>query len=341
MEAVLGVIVLMMVLFAAAGTFLAVRTVRAVRSGVRRNVEQARRAVEDTALRARSYARPGALGEVAALRLSLRTAVTGTREALEAGAAGDSSVREALRLLDRLSGHAHSLDGELRALEREPHQDRALMTLLASVGLNDAACIAAITSLLPEIPAVLYATLGQKKLPTWVTDEWSDERWCRHVADSYAPAGWTWKARMWNWSSVGRQAVAYAVANAGGELRFRDVVEVLRQLKIASEAHVYTRSEFVGDKWSDKRPWLAPVIRRGRGPNGIVESKLCPRCGEPATLVLRVPEIPESLACVCGGVPGLNPAIVLPPRYRHLAISPKQLRAYAEYVADSEATDLA
>ena len=63
--------------------------------------------------------------------------------------------------------------------------------------------------------------------------------------------------------------------------------------------------------------------------------------GEPATLVLRVPEIPESLACVCGGVPGLNPAIVLPPRYRHLAISPKQLRAYAEYVADSEATDLA
>ena len=124
MEAVLGVIVLMMVLFAAAGTFLAVRTVRAVRSGVRRNVEQARRAVEDTALRARSYARTGALGEVAALRLSLRTAVTGTREALEAGAAGDSSVREALRLLDRLSGHAHSLDGELRALEREPHQDR-------------------------------------------------------------------------------------------------------------------------------------------------------------------------------------------------------------------------
>jgi hypothetical protein len=224
---------------------------------------------------------------------------------------------------------------------REPHQDRVLMTLLASVGLNDAACIAAITSLLPEIPAVIYASLGQKKLPTWVTDEWSDERWCRHVAKSYAPAGWTWKSRMWNSVSVGRQAIAYAVANAGGQMRFGDVVEVLRPLKITSLAHAHTRTEFIGDKWTAKRPFLAPVIRRGRGPNGIVESKLCPRCGEPATLVLRVPEIPESLACVCGGVPGLNSTIVVPPRYRHLAISPKQLEAYAGYLADADAADLA
>jgi hypothetical protein len=224
---------------------------------------------------------------------------------------------------------------------REAHQDRVLMTLLASVGLNEAACIAAITSLLPEIPAVIYATLGSKKLPGWVTAEWSDERWCRHVADTYAPNGWTWKSRMWNSSSVGRQALAYAVANAGGEMRFRDVVEVLRTLKLTSEAHAFTRGEFLGSKWAEKRPWLAPVIRRGRGPNGIVESKLCPRCGRPATLVLRVREIPEALACACGGVPGLAPTIVLPPRYRPLAISPEQIDAYARYVADVDATKLA
>ncbi|AEW93990.1 MULTISPECIES: MerR family transcriptional regulator [Streptomycetaceae] len=123
MEAVAGVIALVFLLLVAAGTVAAVRTVRAVRRGVERTGAQARRMVEETTLRARR-AQPGAAGEVAALRLRLRTSVVATREALESGASADPSLKEALGLLERLRHHAHALDDELRTLEREPDRAR-------------------------------------------------------------------------------------------------------------------------------------------------------------------------------------------------------------------------
>ncbi|PWI43076.1 hypothetical protein [Streptomyces sp. ICBB 8177] len=123
MEAVLIVIVLFLLTLFALGVVATVKTVRAVRRGVERTGAQARRVVTETTLRAKR-AQPGAFGELASMRLSLRQSIIGTREALEGSVADDPSLKEALGLLERLREHAHALDDELRALEREPDRAR-------------------------------------------------------------------------------------------------------------------------------------------------------------------------------------------------------------------------
>ncbi|MCT2590406.1 hypothetical protein LHJ74_10860 [Streptomyces sp. N2-109] len=124
MEFVIGVLALLVVVCVTLGVVAAVKTVRAVKRGVERTGAQVRRTVEETTLKART-AQPGAVGEVARVRMELRSSIDSTRRALEAGADGDPSLREALGLLDRLHDHARQLDGELRLLmEREPDRVR-------------------------------------------------------------------------------------------------------------------------------------------------------------------------------------------------------------------------
>ncbi|MCB5906768.1 hypothetical protein [Streptomyces pinistramenti] len=123
MEAAIAIIGLLFLLFIAAGVFVTVKAVQATKRGVDRTVAQARRSVEDTGLRARKFTQPGVTGELAQLRLSLRTSMRATQDALRGGVADDASLSEALGLFERLSAHGHELDDELRRLEREP--DRA------------------------------------------------------------------------------------------------------------------------------------------------------------------------------------------------------------------------
>ncbi|MFG2399033.1 hypothetical protein [Streptomyces lydicus] len=123
MEAAAAIVGLLFVLFVLAGVFLTVKAVKAAKRGVDRTVAQARRTVEDTTLRARQLAQPGVVGELAQLRLSLRTSMRATQDALYGAAGEDASLSEAIGLFERLSAHGHELDAELKRLEREP--DRA------------------------------------------------------------------------------------------------------------------------------------------------------------------------------------------------------------------------
>lgn len=120
METVIAVVALLVVLFLALGAYATVKAVGAAKRGVDRTLTQARRTVEDTTLRARTFALPGPAGELAQLRLGLRTSLRATREALEAGATEDASLKESLDLFERLSAHGRQLDDELRRLEGEP-----------------------------------------------------------------------------------------------------------------------------------------------------------------------------------------------------------------------------
>lgn len=128
MEAAIMILALLFFAFVALGVYVGVKAVRAAKRGVERTVTHARRAVEDTALRAKSYGQTGVSGELAQLRLKLRTSMRATQEALNAGAAEDASLSESLALFRRLSAHGHELDDELRRLEREP--DRATVVAL-------------------------------------------------------------------------------------------------------------------------------------------------------------------------------------------------------------------
>ncbi|MFJ5293976.1 MULTISPECIES: hypothetical protein [unclassified Streptomyces] len=120
MEAVIMILVLLFLVLLGVGAYATIKVVGAARRSVDRTISQARRTVEDTALRAKSYGQPGAAGEVAQLRLSLRTSMRATQDALHAGVADDESLRETLSLFERLSAHGLELDAELRRLEREP-----------------------------------------------------------------------------------------------------------------------------------------------------------------------------------------------------------------------------
>ncbi|MFJ8081090.1 hypothetical protein ACIQ6Y_10695 [Streptomyces sp. NPDC096205] len=125
MEAVVAVVVLLFALLLAGGVYATVKAVGAAKRGVDRTLTQARRTVEDHTLRAKSFAQPGPAGEIAQLRLSLRTSMRATQDALHTGVAEDESLKESLGLFQRLSAHGHELDAELRRLESEP--DRAAL----------------------------------------------------------------------------------------------------------------------------------------------------------------------------------------------------------------------
>ncbi|WP_447037380.1 hypothetical protein [Streptomyces sp. DSM 118878] len=120
MEAVGAIVALLVVLFLVVGVYATVKVVKATKRGVDRTIAEARRTVEDTTLRARSFAQVGSAAQLAQLRLSLRTSMRATQDVLRAGAVEDNSLKESLGLFDRLSAHGHELDEELRRLERDP-----------------------------------------------------------------------------------------------------------------------------------------------------------------------------------------------------------------------------
>ncbi|MHB9861768.1 hypothetical protein [Streptomyces sp. YIM S03343] len=122
MEAVVAVFALLFLLFVALGAYATVKAVGAAKRGVDRTVAQARRTVEDHTLRAKTFTQFGPVGELAQLRLKLRTSMRATQDALQAGAAEDESLKESLRLFHQLSAHGHELDGELKRLESEPNR---------------------------------------------------------------------------------------------------------------------------------------------------------------------------------------------------------------------------
>ncbi|MFI5688503.1 hypothetical protein [Streptomyces sp. NPDC051636] len=120
MEAVIAVFALLFLLFVVLGAYATVKVIGAAKRGVDRTITQARRTVEDHTLRAKSIVQPGPAGEMAQLRLTLRTSMRATQEALQTGVAEDESLRESLSLFQRLSVHGHELDDELKRLESEP-----------------------------------------------------------------------------------------------------------------------------------------------------------------------------------------------------------------------------
>ncbi|MFE9659683.1 MULTISPECIES: hypothetical protein [unclassified Streptomyces] len=129
MEALIAIVVLLCVLLVAVGAYAVVKVVGAAKRGVDRTINQARRTVEDTTLKAKSYTQIGPAAELAQLRLKLRTSMRATQDALQAGVGEDESLKESLALFDRLSTHGHELDHELKRLESEPDRSKLVAVL--------------------------------------------------------------------------------------------------------------------------------------------------------------------------------------------------------------------
>nr|BFD91105.1 hypothetical protein KitaXyl93_24650 [Kitasatospora sp. Xyl93] len=125
---VFGVMIGLVLLFGVAVMVLAVvgtvKAAKAVGAKIEKHEANARRAVENATLKAKTYTKVGPPAQIASVRLGLRTSLDGTRQVLESGLAQDGQLGEALALLNRLDAHAAELDGELRTLEREPDTAR-------------------------------------------------------------------------------------------------------------------------------------------------------------------------------------------------------------------------
>ncbi|MFD7895758.1 hypothetical protein [Streptomyces sp. NPDC059743] len=124
MEVVIVILALLFVAFVSLGVYVSVKAVGAAKRGVDRTISNARRTVEDTTLRARSLGQIGVAGELAQLRVRLRTSMRATQEILQAGVAEDASLSESVALFQRLSVHGRELDEELRRVERDPDRAR-------------------------------------------------------------------------------------------------------------------------------------------------------------------------------------------------------------------------
>ncbi|MCJ0870758.1 hypothetical protein [Streptomyces sp. AP-93] len=125
------IIVALVLLFAflGLGVYVTTKVVKAAARGVDRTITQARRTVEDTTLKARSFGQVGVTGALATLRLDLRNSMRATQQALYAGVQTDASLKESIGLFERLSGHGHELDDELKRLEAEPDRQRIAAVL--------------------------------------------------------------------------------------------------------------------------------------------------------------------------------------------------------------------
>ncbi|WP_128979809.1 hypothetical protein [Streptomyces roseicoloratus] len=129
MEALITILALLFVALVALGVYATVKVAKAAKRGVDRTIDHARRTVEDTTLRAKSFGQTGVAGDLAQMRLSLRTSMRATQEALHAGVAEDASLRESLDLFHRLSAHGRELDEDLKRLEREPDRSHVAAKL--------------------------------------------------------------------------------------------------------------------------------------------------------------------------------------------------------------------
>ncbi|WP_328790475.1 MULTISPECIES: hypothetical protein [unclassified Streptomyces] len=125
MEAALIIFALMVLFtFLGLGVYATVKVVQATKRGVDRTITQARRTVEDTTLRAKSFGQVGVTGALAQLRLDLRTSMRATEQALQDGVRVDASLHESIALFERLSAHGRELDDELKRLEQDPDRGR-------------------------------------------------------------------------------------------------------------------------------------------------------------------------------------------------------------------------
>ncbi|MCM1966093.1 MULTISPECIES: hypothetical protein [unclassified Streptomyces] len=125
------IIVALVLLFAflGLGVYVTTKVVKGVARGVDRTITQARRTVEDTTLKARSFGQVGVPGALATLRLDLRNSMRATQQALYEGVQTDASLKESIGLFERLSAHGHELDDELKRLEAEPDRQRTAAAL--------------------------------------------------------------------------------------------------------------------------------------------------------------------------------------------------------------------
>lgn len=162
--------------------------------------------------------------------------------------------------------------------------------------------------------------------------EWPDaspsfdhERFSQHIRNTWS-SGVGWQGSLYCPTSPKRQALADLVAARGGETLLADIEPELESIDLKHNSlcrlTVVSATHPVGlpyppvvTRWG---PWGHNTSRSLRA----VRSVLCQSCGQPATAVVRVVEVPDTLLCRTCLVMPSNPQLVFPMSYLSLALPP-------------------
>ncbi|MFK0045757.1 hypothetical protein ACIQU4_16815 [Streptomyces sp. NPDC090741] len=212
------IIFALLVLFAflGLGAWATVKAVGAAKRGVDRTITQARRTVEDTALKAKSFGQVGVAGALAQLRLDLRTSMRATQQALYQGVQADASLKESIGLFERLSAHGHELDDELKRLEQEPDRGR-IGAMLPELKERTAKITEAADSLrwAARDRARRFAEDDLSVLSAQIEVESGALRdWSRESVDDLAAAAAAWDAQQPSAGPAGRSGSAGSAGRA-------------------------------------------------------------------------------------------------------------------------------
>ncbi|WP_030715704.1 hypothetical protein [Streptomyces sp. NRRL S-237] len=221
MESALIIFAMMLLFtFLGLGVYATVKVVQATKRGVDRTITQARRTVEDTALRAKSFGQVGVPGALAQLRLDLRTSMRATEQALRDGVRVDASLHESIALFERLSAHGRELDDELKGLEQDPDRGR-IAERLPDLRERTAKIKQAADSLrwAARDRAQRFAQDDLSTLSAQIEVESDALRdWSREPVDDLAAAAAAWDAAQANGAAASPpQAPGSASANASGQ----------------------------------------------------------------------------------------------------------------------------
>ncbi len=168
------------------------------------------------------------------------------------------------------------------------------------------------------------ALLGQEVIWPDCPDDFDHDRFNAHIRQSW-PKDVAWANKMYNLTNPKRQELTDLVAAIGGRIRMDQAEASCRKLKIV-RTDLYPLSTANVSANPAIPDWQPSVRRTGSWDRSTstsesyLDSIPCPKCGLPATAVVRVPEVPGSLLCRACLISPALPDLPFPPMYERLAL---------------------
>ena len=203
---------------------------------------------------------------------------------------------------------------------RDRRSRRELKAILTDKGqLTADAAATALSSPFPQLPAMLAHLAAGQPLPEWVSEQWTAEPFAAWLKQIYCNPRWCWLGNgKYAITSPRRQLIVdYAQKNVSFT-----AAEAVRDLPLPGREAVATLARATAPG-ANGRSWLPAVqVLPPAGARVKTFGPVLCRCGEPAAISVRIPEVPADLLCRCGRTPPRGNAmpddVVFPDEYQQL-----------------------